>query len=638
MFFKKHKIKKYFLSLSIIAIIFIIIFQMISIIILKKYNKITIFEKLFTKKEVNDTKNIYHDSYAQKNKNDLKEIINIDFKKNIKNKINNNVFNFLKIQKQICQQKKIENDILKKHCKNNFIQKDIFYDEKNTNKIIYIYNFHLEGQTNSKAVIELLNNLGKFGMDIKWENFKNNCFFEGYNKNIYENCKFKLKQNPVGLQAFYFYDEQEREGINNEYNFYELFLQHKKETETIFFLFWHNKINYNNFFLPLIKIYKNLNISNDKILNFNIKEISLLDCLQQKEQENFNLQSKINFLMNMIIQSTNDINQKQKEINVLIQKNKKNQAEIFLLKYDNKFLSNDNNNLKTKKIKTQLQTSNLQKNKEFFIIQNLIKEYDDKTAIVEYQEALEKYNQYICYWKIEANIKPNIQYNFTEFLNILTQTENVYHNIIQDNKSIIITIFKNKDIYDQKISQEKIKIFKIKKINQNSEIKINNTVYNQMSDIKFQSNVFLSLEKPLLKPHNQEFKFINKYFKNNECENESNNTLIPKETNYNKSLSNNYNNKKNMAIIDIFLINKKDLIKNQITKNRLSNYSLTAPCYTNQEGENSLYFFIKDPPINLLAVVFDKGNRDGKDDTYTLEDLKNMGYEAEKMYIFWKQN
>ncbi|WP_334330903.1 hypothetical protein [Candidatus Phytoplasma prunorum] len=594
------------------------------------------FEKLFLKQQVNDSKNIYNDAYIQKNENALKEIINIDFKKNIKNKINNNFLNFLKIQKQIDQQKKIENDILKKNFKNNFIKKDIFYDEKNNNKIIYIYNFHLEGQKNSKAVIKLLNNLGEFGIDIKWKKFKNNSFFEGYNQNIYENCKFKIKQNPIGLQAFYFYDEQEREGIDNEYNFYELFLQYKEKIETIIFLFWHNKVNYNNFFLPLIKIYKNLNISNDQIFTFNTKEISLLDCLQQKEQENNNLQSKINFLMNMIIQSTNDINQKQKEINILMQKNKKNQAEIFLLKYNNKFLSNDNNNLKIQIINNQLQKSNLYKNKEFFIIKNLIKEYDEKTAIIEYQEALEKYNQYIRYWKIEANIKPNIQYNFNEFLNILTQIENFYHTIIQDNKSIIITIFKNKDIYDQKISNEKIKIFKIKNINQNQEIKINNTIYKMSNDIKFKSNVFLSLEKPLLKPNNEDFKFINIFFKNNESENKTNNILIQKETNHSTSLSPNKIN--NMIIIDIFLTNKKDLITNPITKNILSNYSLTGPCYTNQEGENSLYFFIKNPPINLLAIVFDKGNRDGKDNTYTLEDLKNMGNEAEKMYIFWKKN
>ncbi len=636
MFLKKYKIKKYFLYLSIILISSIIILKIIFIIISKKYNKTTMFEKLFLKQQVNDSKNIYNDAYIQKNENALKEIINIDFKKNIKNKINNNFLNFLKIQKQIDQQKKIENDILKKNFKNNFIKKDIFYDEKNNNKIIYIYNFHLEGQKNSKAVIKLLNNLGEFGIDIKWKKFKNNSFFEGYNQNIYENCKFKIKQNPIGLQAFYFYDEQEREGIDNEYNFYELFLQYKEKIETIIFLFWHNKVNYNNFFLPLIKIYKNLNISNDQIFTFNTKEISLLDCLQQKEQENNNLQSKINFLMNMIIQSTNDINQKQKEINILMQKNKKNQAEIFLLKYNNKFLSNDNNNLKIQIINNQLQKSNLYKNKEFFIIKNLIKEYDEKTAIIEYQEALEKYNQYIRYWKIEANIKPNIQYNFNEFLNILTQIENFYHTIIQDNKSIIITIFKNKDIYDQKISNEKIKIFKIKNINQNQEIKINNTIYKMSNDIKFKSNVFLSLEKPLLKPNNEDFKFINIFFKNNESENKTNNILIQKETNHSTSLSPNKIN--NMIIIDIFLTNKKDLITNPITKNILSNYSLTGPCYTNQEGENSLYFFIKNPPINLLAIVFDKGNRDGKDNTYTLEDLKNMGNEAEKMYIFWKKN
>ncbi|MGA0448077.1 MAG: hypothetical protein ACLTFB_01755 [Candidatus Phytoplasma pyri] len=636
MFFKKYKIKKYFFILSLIIAIFIVIFQIISIIILKKYNKIIKLEKLSSKQQLNDTKNIYLDSYTQKNKNDLKEIINIDFKKNIKNKINNNVFNFLKIKKQIYQQKKIENDILKKHFKNNFIQKDIFYDEKNINNIIYIYNFHTEGETNSKFVIQLLNNLGEFGIDVKWKNFENNDLFEGYNQNIYENCKFKLKQNPIGLQAFYFYDDQEREGINSEYNFYELFLQCKEETETIFFLFWHNKINYDNFFLPLKKIYKNLNISNNKIFTFNIKEIFLLDCLQQKEQENINSQSKINFLMNMIIQITNDINQKQKEINILIQKNKKNQAEIFLLTYDNKILSNDNKNFKIKILKNQLKTSNLYENKEFLIIKNLIKEYDQKTAIIKYQEALEKYNQYIRYWKIEANIKPNVEYKFNEFLDILTQVDNFYYTNIQDNKTIIITIFKNKDICDQQISNEKIKMFKIKKINQNPEIKINNIVY-QMSDIKFKSNVFLSLEKPLLKPNNYDFKFINIFCENNEFENKSNDdVLISKEKNYNKSLSK--NNIKNMVIIDIFLINKKDLMTNIITKNRLSNYSLNAPCYTNQEGENSLYFFIKNPPINLLAVVFDKGNRDGKDDTYTLEDLKNMGYEAEKMYIFWKKN
>ncbi|MDV3174402.1 MAG: hypothetical protein Q8779_02485 [Candidatus Phytoplasma stylosanthis] len=60
---------------------------------------------------------------------------------------------------------------------------------------------------------------------------------------------------------------------------------------------------------------------------------------------------------------------------------------------------------------------------------------------------------------------------------------------------------------------------------------------------------------------------------------------------------------------------------------------------SDQQKEVNFQFRIKEPPpFHFLLAFFEGGKREGKDDTYTLEDLKQMGNGETALYFFWSLN
>ncbi|MDV3144790.1 MAG: hypothetical protein Q8739_02155 [Candidatus Phytoplasma australasiaticum] len=109
------------------------------------------------------------------------------------------------------------------------------------------------------------------------------------------------------------------------------------------------------------------------------------------------------------------------------------------------------------------------------------------------------------------------------------------------------------------------------------------------------------------------------------------------------------NDQDNMKIHDIHLENTEDILQHLINKNcyeSFSYFALEYPCYNGQNVKYDLIWKIKNPPFKqlgtneykLMCVLFDKGERDKKDDIYSLEDLKQMSNGASNMYIFWVKN
>ncbi|AYJ01153.1 hypothetical protein CWO85_03330 [Candidatus Phytoplasma ziziphi] len=57
------------------------------------------------------------------------------------------------------------------------------------------------------------------------------------------------------------------------------------------------------------------------------------------------------------------------------------------------------------------------------------------------------------------------------------------------------------------------------------------------------------------------------------------------------------------------------------------------------DNQVSFNFRIKEPPPEkFLLAYFEGGSREGQNDKYTLEDLKNMGNGASHLYFFWSMN
>ncbi|MDV3157442.1 MAG: hypothetical protein Q8889_01445 [Candidatus Phytoplasma australasiaticum] len=102
----------------------------------------------------------------------------------------------------------------------------------------------------------------------------------------------------------------------------------------------------------------------------------------------------------------------------------------------------------------------------------------------------------------------------------------------------------------------------------------------------------------------------------------------------------------NMKIHNIYLEKEEDILNYLINFNCYECFSplvLDYPCYNGQNIKYDLIWTIKNPPFKqlgpneykLMCVFFDKGERDQKDDIYSLEDLQYMGNGASNMYIFW---
>ncbi|PQP79405.1 hypothetical protein C6B37_01920, partial [Candidatus Phytoplasma phoenicium] len=71
------------------------------------------------------------------------------------------------------------------------------------------------------------------------------------------------------------------------------------------------------------------------------------------------------------------------------------------------------------------------------------------------------------------------------------------------------------------------------------------------------------------------------------------------------------------------------------------NHHFSYALYNADEKNNqvSFDFRIKEPPPqNFLLAYFEGGQRDGQNDKYTLDDLKNMGNGASRLYFFWSLN
>jgi hypothetical protein len=75
-------------------------------------------------------------------------------------------------------------------------------------------------------------------------------------------------------------------------------------------------------------------------------------------------------------------------------------------------------------------------------------------------------------------------------------------------------------------------------------------------------------------------------------------------------------------------------IKNNFNSSFDNNVSKT-PSY-NKERNSSLHWFIKDNDDDLLAVYFDGGARNGRDENYDFIDLRWLGNGSPHMYCFWK--
>ncbi|WP_304514483.1 hypothetical protein [Candidatus Phytoplasma bonamiae] len=102
----------------------------------------------------------------------------------------------------------------------------------------------------------------------------------------------------------------------------------------------------------------------------------------------------------------------------------------------------------------------------------------------------------------------------------------------------------------------------------------------------------------------------------------------------------------NMKIHNIYLEKEEDISNYLINLNCYECFSplvLDYPCYNGQNIKYDLIWTIKNPPFTqlgnneykLMCVFFDKGERDQKDDIYSLEDLQYMSNGASNMYIFW---
>ncbi|MDO8024016.1 hypothetical protein [Candidatus Phytoplasma fabacearum] len=102
----------------------------------------------------------------------------------------------------------------------------------------------------------------------------------------------------------------------------------------------------------------------------------------------------------------------------------------------------------------------------------------------------------------------------------------------------------------------------------------------------------------------------------------------------------------NMNIHNIYLEKEEDISNYLINFNCYECFSplvLDYPCYNGENIKYDLIWTIKNPPFKqlgpneykLMCVFFDKGKRDKKDDTYSLEDLQYMSNGASNMYIFW---
>ncbi|WP_323847820.1 MAG: SVM family protein [Phytoplasma sp.] len=94
----------------------------------------------------------------------------------------------------------------------------------------------------------------------------------------------------------------------------------------------------------------------------------------------------------------------------------------------------------------------------------------------------------------------------------------------------------------------------------------------------------------------------------------------------------------NMQINNIFVEKEEDILPYIIRKNIYQSFSyltLDYPCYNGDNSKYDLCWRIKNPPHNLLFVVFDKGERYKNDYIYSLEELKTIGNGAENVYIFW---
>lgn len=71
------------------------------------------------------------------------------------------------------------------------------------------------------------------------------------------------------------------------------------------------------------------------------------------------------------------------------------------------------------------------------------------------------------------------------------------------------------------------------------------------------------------------------------------------------------------------------------------NHHFSYALYNASEEKNQVAFDFRikePPPQNFLLAYFEGGTRDGQNDKYTLEDLKNMGNTASHLYFFWSLN
>ncbi|MGI3136022.1 MAG: hypothetical protein ACN23H_00330 [Candidatus Phytoplasma vitis] len=77
-------------------------------------------------------------------------------------------------------------------------------------------------------------------------------------------------------------------------------------------------------------------------------------------------------------------------------------------------------------------------------------------------------------------------------------------------------------------------------------------------------------------------------------------------------------------------------IQNNFDSSFNNNVSKT-PSY-NKERNSGLHWFIKDSDDDLLAVYFDGGSRNGRDENYDFIDLRWLGNGSPHMYCFWKMD
>ncbi|WP_341266700.1 hypothetical protein [Candidatus Phytoplasma fraxini] len=67
-------------------------------------------------------------------------------------------------------------------------------------------------------------------------------------------------------------------------------------------------------------------------------------------------------------------------------------------------------------------------------------------------------------------------------------------------------------------------------------------------------------------------------------------------------------------------------------------YALYNASDSTSEPVHFKYRIKETPPEHFLLAYFEGGIREGKNDTYTLEDLKKMGNGATHLYCFWNKN